>query len=56
MEVDWNDLATHLEMLEPLIGDRRTMSTVRGTVEGIIASESLRCTQIAAFSPYVWWR
>lgn len=56
MKVDWNSLATYLELLEPLIGDRRTACTVRGMVEGIIASQSLRCTQIAAFSPYVWRR
>ena len=55
MEVDQNHLAAYLQMLELLIGDKRTGRTVRGTLEGIIASQSLRCTQIAAFSPYVCW-
>jgi hypothetical protein len=53
MEVEWNALANYLEVLTPWIGDKRTARTVRGTVEGIIASQTLRCTQIAAFSPYV---
>lgn len=53
MEVDWDGLAAYLELLEPFIGDRRTARTVRGTIEGIIAGQTLRCTQIAAFSPYV---
>ena len=53
MEVDWNSLAAYMQVLEPLVGDKRTTNTIRGLVEGIIASQSLRCTQIAAFSPYV---
>ncbi len=53
MEVDWTILAAFMQLLEPLVGDKRTTNTVRGLVEGIIASQSLRCTQIAAFSPYV---
>lgn len=53
MEVECNGLATYLELLEPFIGDKRTACTVRGTIEGIIAGQTLRCTQIAAFSPYV---
>lgn len=51
METDGNALAAYLKRLEPLIGDRRTGRTVRGIVAGIIASESLKCSQIAAFSP-----
>ena len=32
-------------------GDRRTARLVAGTVRGIVASESLVCSRIAAFSP-----
>lgn len=34
-----------------LAGDRRTARLLAGTVRGIVASESLICAQIAAFSP-----
>ena len=34
-----------------LAGDRRTARLLAGTVRGIIASESLVCSGIAAFSP-----
>jgi hypothetical protein len=34
-----------------LAGDRRTSRLLAGTVRGIVASESLVCAQIAAFSP-----
>ena len=34
-----------------LAGDRRTARLLAGTVRGIVASESLVCAQIAAFSP-----
>jgi hypothetical protein len=34
----------------PLIGDKRTEETFRGTVQGIIGSESLLCARIAACS------
>ena len=51
MDVKRERVAAHLERLAPLIGDRRTARTVRGVVEGIIASQSPRCTQIAAFPP-----
>jgi hypothetical protein len=34
-----------------LAGDRRTARLLAGTVQGIIASESLVCAKIAAFSP-----
>lgn len=53
MEVERDGLAAYLQLLEPSIGDKRTACTVRGTIEGIIAGQTLRCTQIAAFSPYV---
>jgi hypothetical protein len=53
MDVERSALAEYLNVLAPLIGDRRTSRTVRGVIEGIIAAESLRCTQIAAFSPSV---
>ncbi len=34
-----------------LAGDRRTAQLLAGTVRGIVASESLVCSRIAAFSP-----
>jgi hypothetical protein len=34
-----------------LAGDRRTARLLAGTARGIVASESLVCAQIAAFSP-----
>ena len=34
-----------------LAGDRRTARLLAGTVRGIVASESLVCSRIAAFSP-----
>jgi hypothetical protein len=34
-----------------LAGDRRTARLLAGTVRGIVASESLVCAKIAAFSP-----
>jgi hypothetical protein len=53
MEVERDGLGAYLQLLEPYMGDKRTARTVRGTIEGIMASQSLRCTQIAAFSPYI---
>lgn len=44
-------LERYLDDYAPLIGDRRTMTTFRGTVTGIIGAESLICARIAAFSP-----
>ncbi len=35
-----------------LAGDRRTVALLRETIRGIIASESLCCSRIAAFSPW----
>jgi hypothetical protein len=35
-----------------LAGDRRTAQLLDATVRGIIASESLCCSRIAAFSPW----
>jgi hypothetical protein len=51
MNFDKDALTRYLEPLGALIGDRRTERTVRGVIEGIIGGESLRCSQIAAFSP-----
>jgi len=34
-----------------LAGDRRTARLLAGTVRGIVGSESLVCSRIAAFSP-----
>jgi hypothetical protein len=34
-----------------LAGDRRTAALLGATVRGIVASESLVCSRIAAFSP-----
>jgi hypothetical protein len=51
MDIDKNALTRYLEPFGALIGDRRTARTVQGVIEGIIGSESLRCSQIAAFSP-----
>ena len=34
-----------------LTGDRRTADLLAATVRGIVASESLVCARIAAFSP-----
>lgn len=34
-----------------LAGDRRTARLLAGAVRGIVASESLVCAKIAAFSP-----
>ncbi len=47
-----NDLfASYLSSFTPLAGDRRTAALLGETVRGIIASESLCCSRIAAFSP-----
>lgn len=53
MEVDRSALEEFLQCMGSSIGDRRTARTVRGVVEGIIGGETLRCSQIAAFSPYI---
>ena len=44
-------LAGYVAPFLELAGDRRTARLVAGTVRGIIASESLICAKIAAFSP-----
>lgn len=44
-------LATYLAPFLELAGDRRTARLLTGTVGGIVASESLVCSRIAAFSP-----
>jgi hypothetical protein len=44
-------LEHYLDQYASLLGDRRTATTFRGTVTGIIGAESLVCARIAAFSP-----
>ena len=44
-------LAGYVAPFLELAGDRRTARLLAGTVRGIIASESLICAKIAAFSP-----
>jgi hypothetical protein len=45
--------ASYLAPYLSLTGDRRTATLLAGTLRGILASESLICSQIAAFSPWV---
>ena len=42
----------YLATFDMLTGDRRTRTLLRETVRGIIGSESLCCSRIAAFSPW----
>lgn len=44
-------LADYLEPFLALTGDRRTRALLEATIAGIIGSEHLLCSQIAAFSP-----
>jgi hypothetical protein len=44
-------LATYLAPFVGLTGDRRTAALRDGVVRGIVGSESLICSRIAAFSP-----
>jgi len=44
-------LSDYLDGFRPLIGDRRTQTLFRGTMEGIIGAQSLICSKVAAFSP-----
>ena len=44
-------LGPYLSYYDSLIGDCRTRALFRGTIKGIIGSESLVCAQIAAQSP-----
>jgi hypothetical protein len=44
-------LAAYLTPFAALAGDRRTAHLLTATVRGIIGSESLCCSRIAAFSP-----
>ena len=47
-----NDLfTTYLRDFTSLAGDRRTARLIGDTLCGIVASESLCCSRIAAFSP-----
>jgi hypothetical protein len=43
--------AAYLSSFTPLAGDRRTAALLGETVRGIIASESLCCSRIAALFP-----
>jgi hypothetical protein len=46
------DLSTsYLAPFLGLTGDRRTAAPLAATVRGIVASQSLVCARIAAFSP-----
>ena len=44
-------LMRYLAPFVALAGDRRTATLLDGIVRGIVASESLVCARIAAFSP-----
>ena len=44
-------LGAYLAPFDGLAGDRRARALVGATVRGSIASESLVCSRIAAFSP-----
>jgi hypothetical protein len=46
-------LASYLDPYLALTGDRRTATLLAETLRGILASESLVCAKIAAFSPWV---
>jgi hypothetical protein len=43
----------YLTSFAALAGDRRTAHLLDATVRGIIGSESLCCSRIAAFSPWL---
>jgi hypothetical protein len=45
-------LASYLAPYLSLTGDRRTAALLAETLRGILASESLVCSRIAAFSPW----
>jgi hypothetical protein len=49
-------LASYLEPYLSLTGDRRTATLLGETLRGILASESLVCAKIAAFSPWTGCR
>ena len=44
--------AAYLAPFSALAGDKRTATLIGDTIRGIIASESLCCARIAAFSPW----
>ena len=46
-------LDDYLAAFDPLIGDKWTERTFRGTVQGIIGAESLVGSRIAAFPPHL---
>lgn len=51
-EAERDLFASYLSEFTTLAGDRRTASLLSETIRGIIASESLCCSRIAAFSPW----
>jgi hypothetical protein len=52
LSADHEDLfSRYLAPFVTLAGDRRTAALLAATVRGIVASESLICARIAAFSP-----
>ena len=56
MELRPHELDLFAESLAPftaLAGDRRTATLLAETVRGILASESLVCAKIAAFSSWL---
>lgn len=50
-EPQFDLLEAYLQPFLSLAGDRRTRTLLGATVAGIIGSEHLLCSQIAAFSP-----
>ncbi len=46
-------LAAYVAPFLDLAGDRRTARLLGGVVRGIVGGESLVCSRIAAFSPWV---
>ncbi len=54
MELTANEqdlLGRYLHDFTTLAGDRRTATLLGATIRGILGSESLLCSRIAAFSP-----
>ena len=43
--------AAYVAPFVEVAGDRRTATLLEGVVQGIVGSESLVCSRIAAFSP-----
>jgi hypothetical protein len=49
-------LSRYLHDFTTLAGDRRTAMLLGATIRGILGSESLICSRIAAFSPCIGHR